>query len=125
MAKIIYAATPFRMESLKDKICDFIQEQGHFPLHPFNALPMTRYNYRNFKRQDIMRVCYGMITLSDELWIFGLGSGSFDEWLKAGEIIIPRKSFVKQFDPLWQEYSKKEKYQVGRFKGILNEILST
>jgi len=72
-----------------------------------------------------MRLCYGMIILSDELWIFGLGSGSFDEWLKAGEIAIPRKSFVKQFDPLWQEYSKKEKYQVGRFKGILNEILST
>jgi len=50
MAKIVYAATSFRMESLKDKICDFIQEQGNFPFHPFNALPMSRYNYKNFKR---------------------------------------------------------------------------
>lgn len=39
MRKIIYAATPFRMENLTEKICDFIQDKGHFPLHPFNTLP--------------------------------------------------------------------------------------
>ncbi len=37
MVKIIYAATPFRLEHLKNKICDFIQNKGHFPLHPFNT----------------------------------------------------------------------------------------
>jgi hypothetical protein len=66
-----------------------------------------------------------MVKLSDELWIFGLGSGSFDEWLKAGEIEIPRKSFVKDFDSEWKERSKKPKYSTGRFEGILDEILVT
>ena len=79
MVKIIYAVTPFRMENLKDKICDFIQDKGYFPLHPFNTLPMLRYNYNNFTREEIMKVCYGMVNIKDELWIFGLGFGSFDE----------------------------------------------
>lgn len=123
MEKIIYAATPFRMENLKEKICDFIQEQGHLPLHPFNTLPMSRYNYENFSREIIMKVCYEMVKISNELWIFGIGTGAFDEYLKAGEIIIPRKSFVKQFDPDWKEHSQKEKYSIGKYKGILNKIL--
>ena len=124
MRKFIYAATPFRMENLKEKICDFIQNKGHFPLHPFNTFPMSRYNYDNFTREEIMKVCYGVVKLSDELWIFGLGSGSFDEWLKAKEIEIPRRSFVKEFDPDWEEGSKKEKYGL-KYPGLLKEILST
>ncbi len=123
MRKVIYAATPFRMKDLKERICDFIQERGHFPLHPFNALPMSRYRYSNFTREEIMRVCYGLVELSDELWIFGLGSGSFDEWLKAKDIEIPRKSFVKVFDPKWEEYSQKVKYK-SRYPGLLKEILT-
>lgn len=85
---------------------------------------MSRYNYDNFTKEEIMKVCYGLVRLSNELWIFRLGSGSFDEWLKAKEIIIPRKSFVKEFDPLLEEYSKKEKYGL-KYPGLLKEILST
>ena len=64
-----------------------------------------------------------MIKMSNELWIFGLGSGSFDEWLKAKEIKIPRRSFVKEFDPKWEEYSEKEKYKI-KYPGLVKEILT-
>ena len=123
MRKIIYAATPFRIENLKDKICDFIQDKGHFPLHPFNTLPMLRYNYDNFTREEIMKVCYGMIDISDELWIFGIGSGSLDEFEYAKKIIIPTKSFAKQFDPEFTWHSEKKKYH-KKHSGILKEILA-
>jgi|SRR3989338_7126284 len=121
MAKIIYAATPFRLDSSKGSICDFIQLQGHFPIHPFYALPLDRYNYNNFSREEIMKVCYGMINLCDELWIFGLGSGSIDEWKKAGELKLPRRSLVKQFDPKWEEYLRNPKH--ARNAEIMREIL--
>ena len=125
MAKIIYAATPFRMEDKKEEICDFIQNQGHFPLHPFNTLPMSRYNYNNFSREDIMKVCYGMVNISDELWIFGIGSGSLDELTYAKKIQIPTKSFVKQFDPEWEWHSKKQKYFDKGYGKNIKEIPAT
>jgi hypothetical protein len=124
MKKIIYAATPFRIENLKDRICDFIQEKGHFPLHPFNTLPMSRYNYDNFTREEIMKVCYGLVNISNELWIFGIGNGSLDEFAKAREINLPTKSFVKQFDPLWKLQSEKEKYH-PKYSKAIKEILTT
>lgn len=124
MKKVIYAATPFRIKHLKDGICDFIQRKGHFPLHPLNALPMSRYNYDNFTRDEIMRVCYSMINISDELWIFGIGHGSLDEFKRAKKIEIPTKSFAKQFDPLWRSQSQKEKYH-PKYSGIIKEILAS
>ena len=38
MKEIIYAATPIRMTDRTDEICDFIEKQGYFPMHPFLAL---------------------------------------------------------------------------------------
>ncbi len=84
---------------------------------------MSRHNYDNFERKDIMNVCYGMIKISDELWIFGLGSGSLDEFEYARKIIKPTESFIKQFDPEWEEYSKKEKYH-KKYPNTLKEVLS-
>lgn len=122
MSKIIYAATPFRMQNLADKICDFIEEKGNFPLHPLLAMPYERYNYDRYSRDDIYRICFGLIDLSDELWIFGIGGGSFKEWIYAKEKGKPLKSFVKIFDPKWLEWMKKEKYQTN-YKEVLEEVL--
>ena len=55
---------------------------------------MSRYNYKNFTREEIMKVCYGMINISDELWIFGVGSGSLDEFEYAKKIIIIDKKNI-------------------------------
>ena len=107
--KKIYASTPFRLANKINEICDFIQVQGHFPIHPFNALPLNRYSYDNFNRDDIMDVCYGLVDLSDELWIFGIGSGSLDEIKYAKFLQKPVESYIKQFDSDWEKYSKKYK----------------
>ncbi|MDD5651497.1 MAG: hypothetical protein PHF86_13965 [Candidatus Nanoarchaeia archaeon] len=120
MSKVIYAATPFRMQYLRDKICNFIESKGNFPLHPLLALPYERFNYERHNRETIYRVCFGLVDLSNELWIFGIGTGSLEEWKHAkGK---PRYSFVKQFDPNWEEYIQKEKYNI-KYKEILEEIL--
>lgn len=123
MKKIIYAATPFRMENLTERICDFIERRRHFPLHPLLALPYRRFNYDRYSRDQIYKVCFGLVDLSDELWIFGIGGGSFKEWLRAKEQGKPLRSFVKVFDPKWEEYAYSlEKYQTG-YREVLGEVL--
>ena len=122
MAKIVYAATPFRIEYKAEEICDFIEQQGCFPLHPLLALPYKRYNYDRFSKEDIYRVCFSIVDFSEELWIFGIGSGSFSEWSRAKEQEKPTRSFVKRFDPDWKEWSQKDKYQT-KYKEILEEVL--
>ncbi len=123
MSKVIYAATPFRMEYLRDQICNFIESKGHFPLHPLLTLPYERFNYERHDRETIYRVCFGLVDLSDELWIFGIGGGSLKEWLHAKESGKPTSSFVKQFDPHWKEWSTKEKYRT-KYATVLEEVLA-
>ena len=122
MKKIVYAATPFRMENKIGEICDFIEQQGYFPLHPLLALPYDRYNYQRYSRENIYKVCFGLVDLSDELWIFGIGSGSFKEWTRAMEQGKPIKSFIKRFDKNWKEWADKEKYKI-QYKNVLDEVL--
>lgn len=123
MSEIIYAATPFRMESQVGEICDFIEREWKFPFHPLLALPYDRYNYRRFSREDIFRVCFGMVDLSDGAWIFGIGSGSFKEWMRARDSGKPVRSFVKRFDADWEEWARKDKYRT-QYAKVLAEILA-
>ncbi len=123
MGKIIYAATPFRMENQRDKICDFIEEKGNFPLHPLLALPYKRYNYERHPKEQIYKVCFGLIDISDEVWIFGLGGGSLKEWAYAKEKNKETLSLVKQFDPSWKIWKNKEKYKT-KYHELVEEVLS-
>ena len=67
MKKIVYAATPFQLADLTNRICDFIESQNCIPLHPFNALPLERYNYDRYSKNEIYTVCFRLIDISDEL----------------------------------------------------------
>lgn len=121
--KIIYAATPFRLEYLTESICDFIEEKRNFPLSPLLTMPHRRFNYVRHSRENIYRVCYGLVDISDELWIFGIGGGALKEWVYAKEKGKPVISFIKVFDPLWEEWSKKQKYLDRKYKAIVEEVL--
>lgn len=123
MRKIVYAATPFRLAHRTDHICDFIESQNCIPLHPFNALPLERYNYDRYSKKEIYKICFKLVDISDELWIFGLGSGSLKEWQRAKERGKHRRVALAYFDLQWKEYAKKEKYK--RLYGeALTEVLS-
>ncbi|MFZ5955138.1 MAG: hypothetical protein ACOYT4_01830 [Nanoarchaeota archaeon] len=125
--KRIYAATPFRMERLINNICDFIESQGHFPIHPFLALPLERYNYERYPKEEIYQVCFDLVGITDELWIFGIGTGALTEYRKAKELKKPVKSYIKVFDSDWEERFKEkefERYQKN-FGEILDEVIET
>ncbi len=120
---LIYAATPFRMQNLVEKICDFIESKGHFPVNPLKLMPIERYNYKRHLRENIYTVCFGLVDICPELWIFGIGAGSLKEYLRAKESGKQIRSFVKKFDPYWEESSQKEKYKIGPYKDVVKEVI--
>ena len=123
---IIYTATPFRFSDKKiEEICDFVESTGNFPFHPLKAMPLSRYNYDRYSSRVIFEVCFKCVDyVADEVWIFGIGSGSLKEYARAKEQGKPIKSLIKVFDNEWEIYSKKEKYW-NVFGEIFKEVLDT
>lgn len=123
--KIIYAATPFRFSEGKiEEICDYIESCGNLPIHPFRVMPLEIVNYERYTRKLIMRACYGLIGASDEVWIFGIGSGSLEEYAYGKKIGKPVRSLVKAFDDEWEEFSSRRKYR-DVFGEIFREVLNS
>ena len=120
---IVYCATPFRMERQTKRICDFVEDHGHFPLHPFNAMPLDVYNYGRYDKRLIFKVCFGMVDISDELWIFGIGSGSLKEYQRAKDSMKPTRSFIRVFDPDWETVLVDKPRYRENFGDLVDEIL--
>ncbi|MDD5700398.1 MAG: hypothetical protein PHH00_04425 [Candidatus Nanoarchaeia archaeon] len=119
MSKIIYAATPFRMGSQTGEICDFIGRQGHFPLSSLATVPYG--NVGDFPAEVLVRSSDGLIDLSDELWIFGIGDSTLREWVYAKDNRKPCRSLVKLFDYEWEERAKRERF--AGYPGVAEEVL--
>lgn len=117
--KLIYTAYPSRFLKGTDtpsieNIMQFIAEQGHGALHPFNALPYEYFEGGILGRKRSMEMCFRLITICDEFWVMGISEGVFLElayvlqWNKEakqqGKGPKPIRSFVDQFDPEWQQY---------------------
>ena len=123
---IVYAATPFRFNDEKiEAICDFIEGTGNFPFHPLKAMPLSRFNYNRYSRRIIYEACFRCVDhISDEVWIFGIGSGSLSEYERAKNLGKRVKSFVERFDEEWEVYSKKRKYKEN-FGDLVGEVLES
>lgn len=121
MRDIIYAATPIRLQHLTEEICDFIEQSNYIPLHPFFALPYQRYNYDRFTKDEIYHTCFRLIDSCDQLWIFGINSGSLREYQYATSKNMPVQSLIKKLDPNWEEQSKKTKYNL--FGDLIKNVI--
>ena len=119
---LIYGATPFRMVDQTKKIYDFIESKGHFPILPLLLLPPDKVNYQKYRREEIYRICFGLVDICDEVWIFGIGGGSLQEFERAKDSGKPVRSLVKRFDPDWEKRSQKEKYFI-KYKKLVDEVL--
>ena len=123
---IIYTATPFRLsDETVERICDYVESCGDFPFHPLKAMPLSRYNYDRYTSRVIFEACFRCVDhVSDGVWIFGIGSGSLKEYVRAREHGKPVRSLVKVFDPEWEEYSNRRKYW-DVFGKIFGEVLDS
>ena len=59
-----------------DKICKYALKQGYLPLSP---LHMFSFMADDAGRDDIMAICYRLIDISDEVWVFGDSKGCRQE----------------------------------------------
>jgi len=116
----VYCAMPFRLKSKKKEIINFVKEHGYEPLHPFDILPPSEFNYDNYPRKNIMEMCFGLIDRCNQLWIFGLASGSIEEWLYARNTGKQTRSFVTKFDGEWKNFS--DRY-IKKYGNVIKEIL--
>lgn len=65
-------------------ICKEIAEQGYLPLSPLNLFDFL--DEDGDMRDDIMQVCYDLIDISDEVWIYGCSAGCRLEYAYAKSI---------------------------------------
>ena len=71
--KRVFVSHPCRgniLENRKkaDKICKYIIKKGYIPISPLHLFSC----YQDDRdRKDIVRVCYELINICDEVWIYG------------------------------------------------------
>ncbi|MDD5700388.1 MAG: hypothetical protein PHH00_04370 [Candidatus Nanoarchaeia archaeon] len=119
MSKIIYAAIPLWMRARSGEVWDFVERQGHFPLSSLATVPYG--NVGDRPAEVLVRASDGLIDLSDELWIFGIGDSTLREWVYAKDNGKPCRSLVKLFDYGWEERAKRERF--AGYPGVAEEVL--
>jgi len=107
MSKLIFCATPARLNGKKKEIMDFVTSQGYGPFHPFQALEFERFEGGPIGREKTMEFCKRMIDACDEFWVFGISDGTLRELVYVMEQNgMPIKLFLDKFDPDWKKYYK-------------------
>lgn len=100
---LIYCATPSRLASKTEDIVEFVSQEKHGPLHPFNALPYKYFEGGPLGREATMEACLRLVSSCDELWIFGISRGTLIEAGYALSNQIPIRPY-RNFDPEWGKY---------------------
>ncbi|MHA1832730.1 MAG: hypothetical protein ACTSV7_01955 [Candidatus Baldrarchaeia archaeon] len=109
MTRLIYCATPSRLVKDKEKIMDFVKNEGCAPLHPFCALPYDYFEGGKVGRQKTLEYCLRLIDISDEFWLFGVSDGTLIEFYYCYKNGKPIRNYLKEFDPCWKKYYQKIK----------------
>jgi hypothetical protein len=71
-----YANDPKGNKKKADEICKYLLKQGHLPLSPLHLFSFMENDTR---RNEIMRICFELIQIADEVWIFGDSEGCQEE----------------------------------------------
>ena len=113
MSKLIYCATPARLNIKRQEIMDFVTQKGYRPLHPFQAFEYERFEGGPIGREKTIEFCKRLVDISDEFWMFGISEGTLAEYVHALKIEKPIKLLFETYDPEWRQYYQKlaEKYQ--------------
>ena len=112
MVKLIYCAQPGRLPNKKRKVMSFVSRHGGAPLHPFQAFPFGLYEGGPIGREKTMKFCRRLISISDEVWLFGVSEGTLEDLNHAVKIKKPIKLHL-EFDPEWKRYYNKLKRKYG------------
>ena len=103
MSKLIYCATPARLNAKKKEIMDFVTKQGHGPFHPFQAFEFERFEGGVPGREKTLEFCERAVEMCDEFWLFGISNGTLRELVHAQKIKKPVKIFIDDFDSEWKQ----------------------
>lgn len=76
---LVYMACPSRMASDMDKFQDFVVEQGHAPLNPFQAFPYALFEGGRPGRERTLGWCCQLVDICDQVWLFGVSAGTLFE----------------------------------------------
>lgn len=107
MSELIYCATPSRLVHRMSDIMDFVANQGHASLHPFQAFPYERFEGNpRIGREKSMEWCLRLIDISDEFWMFGVSDGTLKEVVHAIKIEKPIALKFEGFDNEWEKFYK-------------------
>ena len=108
MSKLIYCATPGRLSQYKEAIMDFVTSRGLAPFHPFQALPLERYEGNpRVGRAKTMEYCLRAVGICDEFWMFGVGDGTLQEAVEAIRLGKPIQLHFQDWNPgdnEWERY---------------------
>lgn len=94
--KRIFVSHPFKdnpkaNRESADKICKELVKQGYLPISPLHLFSFLE---NDDLRNHIMRVCFELIQVCDEVWVFGDSEGCMAEKRYAEFIGKPVKVFV-------------------------------
>lgn len=78
-----------------DKICKYLTRKGYLPISPLHLFDFIEEETED-TRYEILDICYYLIELSDEVWIYGDSEGCRLEREYAKAIGKPVEIFYKE-----------------------------
>ena len=106
MALLVYCATPSRLSNKTKEISNYIAEQGHGPLHPFQAMPYKLFEGGKVGRLKSMEFCMRLVGICDQFRLFGVSKGTLQEIVEAQRLNKEIKLELS-WDPEWKEFYAK------------------
>lgn len=107
MTKLVYCATPSRLEPYTDRIIELVGAIGLAPLHPFKAMPRKYFENGKPGRRLSMDYCLRLVSISDEVHVFGISDGVLQETshaLRLGKPVVLNLENWAPGDEEWRKF---------------------